>query len=337
MHDVVRRNCMGCGPGLQLMRYPTDDGLMIFAFRRGRVHPVWVAKKGAGRRGRLRMQGEKRALAWILPWHRPLRTPELLDSMETAAEIWVVQSGLHGEHRSVSIGASGVLPAELSTAAEWLYQFQRLVATPAETDLQEIAFTWARNAEARPDGWSDLLWKQVRAASRPVPAVAVHGDFWPGNLLFERDRMSVLDWNNFHAGNPLDDLLTLLMTTLHTERGRYLDRMSCFLRTFFAPDPTLELLRAWALRSQIEPLEGRFCFYLFLARRLRWELGFGLQSRSSKSIAQSQTFWKPALAWLAAHNFPDPFHSVLPPIALPAVSRGNTMQSERFAVTPPLI
>jgi hypothetical protein len=225
------------------------------------------------------------------------------------------------------------LPAELLTAAEWLHQFQRLVATPAETDLQEIAFTWARDAEARPDSWSELLWKQARSSRKPVPAVAAHGDFWPGNLLFERDRISVLDWNNFHTGNPLDDLLTLLMTTLRKERGRYLDRMGCFLRTFFAPGPALDLLRTWAIRRQLHPLEARFCFYLFLARRLRWELGFGLQSRSSKTIAQSQAFWRPALAWLAAHHFPDPFHSVVPPVA----SRNRGVQSERFVTISPLI
>lgn len=307
MHEVIRRNCEGYGVNLQLLRRPTDDGGMIFAFRTGRNYPVWVARRGAGKRGWRRVQCERRALEWMLPWHAVLRAPALLDVLETPEEIWVVQAGLCGQPRSIRIGPSGQLPAEILMAIEWLHQFQNSVAAPVDTDLTEVARAWARDADVRPDGWSEPLWQQVQTACQMLPAVATHGDFWVGNLLFERSGMSVIDWNTFHAGNPLDDLLTLLMTLPRQQHGRYLDRMECFLASFFTPGPALELLQRWTQRSGISARAARFCFYLHLCRRIRWEFGFGLQSRSAKSIGQSQRFWKLALEWLAERDFPDPF------------------------------
>lgn len=311
MHEVVRRNWVGCGHDLRLMRSPTDDGVMLFAFRCGHAHPIWVAKRGAGQRGRLRMLGEKRALEWILPWHLPLRAPALLDSLETPGEVWVVQSGLRGVHRSVSTGSSGKLPAEILIAAEWLHRFQSMASAPVAADLRDLACSWARDAEARPDDWSGPLWQQVRSSHRSIPAVATHGDYWLGNFLFDQGRISVLDWNNFHSGNPLDDLLTLLMTTPRRRGYRYLDRMACFLQTFFSPGPARDLLHAWTQWNGLSAREARFCFYLFLVRRLRWEFGFGLQSRSQKTVGQAQRFWTSALTWLAEHDFPDPFHFIV--------------------------
>ncbi len=310
MHEVVRRNCKGYGTGLQLMRHPMDDGMVLFAFRNGEEYPIWIAKRGEGAVSRRRIDGEKRALEWISPWHARLGVPLLLDAMETPEEIWLVHGGLRGKQRFLHLGSPQQLPAEVLTAADWLHQMQDTVAAPATADLQAIACAWADDADARPDGGGEALWQQVRSNSRLMPAAAAHGNFWVGNLLFERDHIRVIDWTDFHAGNPLDDLLTLLMTTPRKYRGRHLDRMDCFLSAFFMRGAALHMLWAWSQRRGLSAREARFCFYLFLARRLRWELGFGLQSRSQASIAQAQQFWRPALNWLAERNFPDPFHSV---------------------------
>ena len=44
-----------------------------------------------------------------------------------------------------------------------------------------------------------------------VPAVAVHGDFWVKNVLSAPGRVSVVDWDAFHYGSPLEDLLTFAL------------------------------------------------------------------------------------------------------------------------------
>lgn len=309
MHDIVRRNWVRFGTGLQLMRLPADDGERIMAFRRGRAYPVWVAQRGIGRMGCLRVQSEKRALEWIEPWHSRLGVPSLIDFMQTDTETWMVRTGLCGAVWPIHIEGFANLPEAISRAAEWLHDFQEIVAAPASTDLQALALTWAHEADARPDGWSSPLWQQVRSTPiSAMPAVATHGDFWTGNLLFERRRMGVVDWNNFHAGTPLEDMLILLMKTPKTQRRRLLDPLRSFIRTFFADSPTRHLLLDWTRRHGLSAREARFCFYLCLARRLRWELGFGLQSRSPKSIAQTRYGWQPILAWLADRDYPDPFH-----------------------------
>ena len=39
------------------------------------------------------------------------------------------------------------------------------------------------------------------------PASLVHGDFWPGNLLWQRGALAaVIDWEDARTGDPLSDL-----------------------------------------------------------------------------------------------------------------------------------
>jgi len=38
--------------------------------------------------------------------------------------------------------------------------------------------------------------------------VAVHGDFWAKNLLTCPGHVSVVDWDAFHYGSPVEDLFT---------------------------------------------------------------------------------------------------------------------------------
>jgi len=62
-----------------------------------------------------------------------------------------------------------------------------------------------------------------------TPAVAVHGDFWGHNVLVDRGRISVVDWEAFHYGAPLEDFFTFALGTvfrqlLGVERGAELIR-----------------------------------------------------------------------------------------------------------------
>ena len=42
---------------------------------------------------------------------------------------------------------------------------------------------------------------------RPNPPVLLHGDYWPGNILWQDDRLAaVIDWEDAHLGDPLKDL-----------------------------------------------------------------------------------------------------------------------------------
>lgn len=59
----------------------------------------------------------------------------------------------------------------------------------------------------------DELGQSIRRAlgtgvrRRPNPSVLLHGDFWPGNVMFERGRLvAVLDWEDAAWGDSLVDL-----------------------------------------------------------------------------------------------------------------------------------
>jgi aminoglycoside phosphotransferase (APT) family kinase protein len=51
------------------------------------------------------------------------------------------------------------------------------------------------------------VWPAVAASS--APARLVHGDYWPGNLLWHRGRLTgVVDWEDGRLGDPAEDVAT---------------------------------------------------------------------------------------------------------------------------------
>jgi aminoglycoside phosphotransferase (APT) family kinase protein len=60
--------------------------------------------------------------------------------------------------------------------------------------------------EAEPELEIALVWLRDHAPTSPVTTL-VHGDFKPGNVLLQGDRVScVLDWETVHLGDPLEDV-----------------------------------------------------------------------------------------------------------------------------------
>jgi len=60
--------------------------------------------------------------------------------------------------------------------------------------------------EAEPELEIALVWLREHAPTSPVTTL-VHGDFKPGNVLLQGDRVTcVLDWETVHLGDPLEDI-----------------------------------------------------------------------------------------------------------------------------------
>jgi aminoglycoside phosphotransferase (APT) family kinase protein len=60
----------------------------------------------------------------------------------------------------------------------------------------------------------ETIWRELqREAPRVKAGLAeklVHADYWPGNLLWRRERLvGVVDWENPRLGDPTEDLSTL--------------------------------------------------------------------------------------------------------------------------------
>lgn len=101
----------------------------------------------------------------------------------------------------------------------------------------------AELSELLPD---DPHWDPLRrwlpdaadTAYRGVPAL-LHGDFWPGNLLWRDDSLvAVLDWEDAAVGDPLSDLA-----------GTGLE-----LRYLYGPEGMAEFIARYAGRRPVDPL-----------------------------------------------------------------------------------
>lgn len=54
-----------------------------------------------------------------------------------------------------------------------------------------------------------VLAQWATASVAPTPKALVHGDYWPGNFLWQRGRLvGVVDWDNAHIGDPSRDVAT---------------------------------------------------------------------------------------------------------------------------------
>jgi aminoglycoside phosphotransferase (APT) family kinase protein len=74
----------------------------------------------------------------------------------------------------------------------------RLSASPQTADPLEQAI------------WEAVLREWQRISAEPdEPRALVHGDYWPGNLLYRRGRLSgVIDWEQPRLGDPSKDVAT---------------------------------------------------------------------------------------------------------------------------------
>ena len=105
-----------------------------------------------------------------------------------------------------------------------------------------------------------------------IPAVAAHGDLWPGNVLEMEGKIHVIDWATFHYGSPLEDLHNFVVGATH-QRTRSMDSTADELwKLFFGRSPLTKLLQSKTIEhlnrlslglEVIQPL-----FQMFLVQRL---------------------------------------------------------------------
>ena len=144
--------------------------------------------------------------------------------------------------RLAAIHAAGAAAGDLS----FLPEFNRWV----EWELE--------HPPEQPDGpLQEARIRKILASAWPPDAVnrtvLLHGDFWPGNLLWEDDRLTgVIDWEETALGDPLADLAIARLDTLFVF-GR--DSMDDFTRRYFAAAPGVDpgKLPYWDLYAALRP------------------------------------------------------------------------------------
>ncbi len=106
------------------------------------------------------------------------------------------------------------LPDYLRQVAAYLAQIHRLAVTPFDF-LPHQAVLYAHKFNQRPAQLDDSIGEgRIRDILESVwpltqhnPSTLLHGDFWPGNLLWKGGQLvAIIDWEDAQIGDPLADV-----------------------------------------------------------------------------------------------------------------------------------
>ena len=176
-------------------------------------------------------------------------------------------------------GETEFAPANLESFiqqfAETLARIQRFdLATHDLSFLPNRTQTAARKITQRPERLDDSIEEgRIRAALEPVwprlqhnPAVLLHGDYWPGNLLWRGGQLvAVIDWEDAATGDPLADLansrLEILWAFGRDAMQQFTTHYQSLIQLEFANLPYWDLYAAlkpafqlseWAANAEVE-------------------------------------------------------------------------------------
>ncbi len=98
---------------------------------------------------------------------------------------------------------------QLSNIHKIDYQKLNLSFLPSQTEIytEKVKNRPAQLDESLDEGHIRDILEAVWPLPQPNKAVLLHGDFWPGNLLWENGQLvAVIDWEDAATGDPLADL-----------------------------------------------------------------------------------------------------------------------------------
>jgi aminoglycoside phosphotransferase (APT) family kinase protein len=73
----------------------------------------------------------------------------------------------------------------------------------------------ANAANSSDDARIRAIFESARSLPQVNQATLLHGDYWPGNLLWKDDHLvAVIDWEDAHVGDPLADFAISRLDTL---------------------------------------------------------------------------------------------------------------------------
>jgi aminoglycoside phosphotransferase (APT) family kinase protein len=163
---------------------------------------------------------------------------------------WGIYPWLEGEHPSADGDVDAMaLAADLAGLLEALRRIDLPEGPPSRrgAPLGEVQDEQARDALRRLDGVIDVAaataaWDAALAAPAWTgPAVWVHGDLLPGNLLVRDGRLAgVLDWGGVGVGDPACDLVAAWGALAAQARETFRQRLG-------VDDATWARGRGWAL------------------------------------------------------------------------------------------
>ena len=251
------------------------NGRVWLIFRPGEKAPAAVGKSSTTPMLRDSALRECRALEYLAPYSEELSVPRLLFQQDTASGFIHIQTAMPGKplRRELSPGAGSRIEAQFDIIEGWLAKLQALVPS-----LASLAAVFRQRILAANPACVPQALLGAAAGSLPlfasVPAVAVHGDFFGGNVLVSASRVSVIDWDTFHHGAPLEDLFSFATGAVF--RYREIELSARLIGDVFrGSSPLAARTRAAVLRSLARvglPAERlRPLYWMYLIDRLMRE------------------------------------------------------------------
>jgi aminoglycoside phosphotransferase (APT) family kinase protein len=217
-------------------------------------------------------QREFRILSVLTQMGQPVPAPLLLDAEGGPfGAPTIVMSRLPGR----PLLAPRDLPDYLGQMAEAL---ERLHSLPVDAFAflpdQRVYVERALQPDRRPSGdplhvavWDTALARWSRVAAGTQRLAVLHGDYWPGNLLWRRERLvGIVDWEQPRLGDPTKDVATCRgdLSILFGLRAA-----DAFLQAYLNAGGSVDnlafwdvLISTWAVReingwAKVYPLLGR--------------------------------------------------------------------------------
>jgi hypothetical protein len=250
MFDLTARCLREAGWGeWDAIQLRASRNVVWLIFRPGDKTPAAVAKMTVLAGDREQARRACATLEYLAPFAGQLSIPRLLATHDTGTAFFHIETAMPGKPLPVELSPSdgALVTALLEKIEGWLERFQALVPRRGSVDavlgqtLPSIAP--GRVPEALLGALTDLL-PQLSM----VPAVAVHGDLFGGNVLVAGPRVSVIDWNTFHYGSPLEDVLSFAATA--TFQWKHAGRSADLLwNAFFGSSPLAACTRKAAVRA----------------------------------------------------------------------------------------
>jgi hypothetical protein len=202
-------------------RSPAAKVTLVFFDRAGELAAVAKVARSPAAEAALVREHETLTYLWRLgvPSVRgSVAEPLLLERV--AGRLALVQAPLRGRPMTAAYYTPGHVaePApvakDFAQAGAWLLEFQRETATGPEVLDAALLDRWVGQVvrSYRDEvGWSateEKLFTEVQTRAEalrglPLPAAAVHGDYWMGNLLVDRSGLrGVIDWERGHGSGP---------------------------------------------------------------------------------------------------------------------------------------
>lgn len=182
--------------------------------------------------------------------------------LETGRDIlptpWLLQGFIDGETED----GPADLDDRMRQLAQALAAIHRVPAADVSFLPRQEDAAAALIARARPEPDEGLAEPRLRtalAAAWPPPhrnpAALLHGDYWPGNVLWRQGRLqAVVDWEDAATGDPLADLANARLE-LFLDLGE--DAMAAFTRHYLArAGIDTAALPLWELWAALRPIAG---------------------------------------------------------------------------------